>query len=62
MILTFDNLSESASTKLLQRFIPICEVVTCNDLIESFVGIESMVVLSYGISAESAKLAVVGLV
>ena len=53
MVLAFDDLSESASAELLQRLIPICKMITRDDLVESTMSVESVVVLSDRISAES---------
>ena len=46
MVLAFDNCAESASTKLLQRLVSVCKMVPCDDLVESLVCIEPIVVLS----------------
>ena len=54
MVLAFDNLAESASTKLLQRLVSVRKVVACDDLVESLVCIEPIVVLPYGVSTEPA--------
>ena len=54
MVLAFDNLAESASTKLLQRLVSVCKVVARDDLVESLVCIEPIVVLPYGVSTEPA--------